>query len=134
MSDKTEMINDLLNFGINLDLESEDEEMFYARCFATWIMQREDFDADMITDTVIKIYYHSEVSLQVVIEDSTLVLEPLSESCFESVLMILRFVSEQHEDVRREYTKLTFSGVEDDSISEVGHDEDDSDEDSDEWV
>lgn len=134
MSNDKEMISNLLNFGINLDLDSEEEEAFYARCFATWLMQREDFDAEMTADTVVQVYYHSEVVIQVVISDSTLVLDPLSESCFESVLMILRFVSEQHDEVRKEYKSLNNSVVDEYSISEEDHDEDDSDEDSDEWV
>jgi len=40
------------------------------------------------------------------IENSTLTIEPITESCFDAVLMILRFVSERHEEIMKEFNKL----------------------------
>ena len=134
MSNK-EMISNLLNFGINLDLESEEEAFFYTQCFATWSMQQEDFDASMASDTEVEIYHHAEMVMMVIIENGALVLDPASESCFEAVLMVLRFVSERHEDVKKEFKKLNNNSIVDkESYSEVGNvDEDDSEDDS-EWI
>jgi len=134
MSNK-EMIGNLLNFGINLDLESDDETFFYAQCFATWVMQQEDFDASMASDTEIEMYYHAEMVMLVIIEDSTLVLDPVTESCFEAVLTVLRFVTERHEEIKKEFKKLNNNSTMDsESSSEVGNVEEDDSEDESEWI
>jgi len=134
MSNK-EMIGNLLNFGINLDLESDDETFFYAQCFATWVMQQEDFDASMASDTEIEMYYHAEMVMLVIIEDSTLVLDPVTESCFEAVLTVLRFVTERHEEIKKEFKKLNNdSTMDSESSSEVGNVEEDDSEDESEWI
>ena len=133
MSNK-EMIGNLLNFGINLDLESEEETFFYAQCFAAWAMQQEDFDASMASDTEIEMYYHAEMVMMVIIEDSTLVLDPVTESCFEAVLMVLRFVSEKHEEIKKEFKKLNNNMMDLESSNEVGNVEEDDSEDESEWI
>jgi len=132
---KKEMISNLLNFGINLDLESDEEGFFYAQCFTSWVMKKEDFDANMASDTEIELYHHAEMVMMVIIEDSTLVLDPASESCFESVLLVLRFITERHEDVKKEFKKLNNSIEDEESCSEVGSvEEDDNSEDDSEWI
>ena len=35
------------------------------------------------------------------IEEGTLLLDPASEECFDAVLLVLRFVSERHEMVKK---------------------------------
>ena len=55
MSNK-EKFSNLLKFGINLELKSEEEHLFYAQCFTSWVMQQEHFDASMASDTDIEIY------------------------------------------------------------------------------
>ena len=66
------------------------------------------------------------------IEDSTLTIEPITESCFDAVLMILRFVSERHEDIMKEFNKLSTT------VTSIGNDtEDDIEEESEEiseWI
>lgn len=132
---KKEMISNLLNFGINLDLDSEEECFFYAQCFATWMVKQEDFDASMASDTEIEIYYHDEMVMMVIIENSTLVLDPASESCFEAVLIVLRFITERHEEIKKEFKKLSNNSIENEEFqSEVGSVEEDDSEDDSEWV
>ena len=106
MSDNKNMISNLLNFGINLNLSSPEENKFYALSFAAWMMQQEDVDATMLNDEDIEIYSHAELTMIVTIKDSTLTLKPITESCFDAVLMILRFVSEMHDDTKKEFKKL----------------------------
>ena len=38
-----EKFSNLLKFGINLELNSEEEHRFYAQCFTSWAMQQEAF-------------------------------------------------------------------------------------------
>ena len=85
---KKEMISNLLNFGINLDLESDEEGFFYAQCFTSWVMKKEDFDANMASDTEIELYHHAEMVMMVIIEDSTLVLDA-SKCEYEKLLITL---------------------------------------------
>ena len=132
---KTKMINNLLNFGINLDLDSEEECFFYAQCFADWIAGQENYDANMTSDTEVEVYFHTEMVIMVIIENSTLVLDPASESCFEAVLAILRFVTERHDEIKKEFIKLNNNSIEDEeSCSESGAIEEDNSEEESEWI
>ena len=131
---KKEMIGNLLNFGINLDLESEEECFYYTQRFADWIAGQENYDANMTSDTEVEVYYYAEMVVLVIIEDSTLVLDPASESCFEAVLTILRFVTERHE-IKKEFIKLNNNSIEDEeSCSESGAIEEDNSEEESEWI
>ena len=130
MSDNKEMFSNLLNFGVNLKLDSEEENKFYALSFSAWMMQQEDFDAAMMSDEKIEVYYFAELVMIVKIKNSTLTLEPITESCFESVMMVLKFISEQHEFTRNEFTKLSIREV---NLEEPESEEQDSEEES-EWI
>tara|TARA_R100000388_G_C7215056_1_gene145709 strand:+ start:198 stop:584 length:387 start_codon:yes stop_codon:yes gene_type:complete len=122
MSKNKKILSNLLNFGINLDLKSEKENLYYAQCFAAWMMQQEDFDAHLSTDKDIEVYFSAELVMMVKIDKSTLTIEPITESCFDAVLMVLKFVSERHEDIMKEFSKLntieTSVSVDDDEDSE----------------
>ena len=130
MSDNKNMISNLLNFGINLNLSSPEENKFYALSFAAWMMQQEDVDATMLNDEDIEIYSHAELTMIVTIKDSTLTLKPITESCFDAVLMILRFVSEMHDDTKKEFKKLNTVKMD---LVEEAHEDEDSEDDL-EWI
>jgi len=136
MSDNKKILKNLLNFGVNLNLDSEAENIYYAQCFTAWMMQQEDFDANMASESEIEVYYLAEMVMMVNISDSTLTLEPHSESAFDAVLMVLRFISERHDSVQKEFKKLNTKDVaEENSVNEVGSvEEEDSSEDDSEWI
>lgn len=136
MSDNKKILKNLLNFGVNLNLSTEAENVYYAQCFTAWMMQQEDFDANMASESEIEVYYLAELVMMVNISDSTLSLEPHSESAFDAVLMVLRFISERHDSVQKEFKKLSTKEVtEEDSVNEVGSvEEEDSSEDDSEWI
>ena len=127
MTDKSKVLRNLLEFGIRLDLQSDAENIFYALEFAKYVQDSMLFDSLMISETEIDIYNFEEKVLTVVIKDGTLTLQPhAEEGSFEAVLLILRFVSEQHEIIKEKYIKLnTEESLED----EEGESEDDS-----EWI
>ena len=127
MTDKSKVLRNLLEFGIRLDLQSDAENIFYALEFAKYVQDSMLFDSLMISETEIDIYNFEEKVLTVIIKDGTLTLQPhAEEGAFEAVLLILRFVSEQHEIIKEKYTKLnTEESLEDD--------EDESEDDS-EWI
>ena len=122
------MLSNLLNFGINLNLNSKKENLYYAQCFAAWMMQQEDFDAHLASDKDIEVYFSAELVMMVKIDKSTLSIEPITESCFDAVLMVLRFVSERHDDIMKEFKKL--NTIE----TSVDVDEDEDSEDDLEWI
>ena len=128
MSKNKEMFSNLLNFGINLNLNSEKENLYYAQRFAAWMMQQEDFDAHLASDKDIEVYFSAELVMMVKIANSTLSIEPVTESCFDAVLMVLKFVSERHEQIMKEFKKL--STIE----TSVDVDEDEDSEDDLEWI
>ena len=130
MSDNKKMLSNLLNFGVDLKLDSEEENRYYALSFAAWMMQQDDFDAAMVSDEKIEIYYFAELVMLVDISNSTLTLEPITESCFEAVMMILKFISERHELTRNEFLKLDSREVD---LEEPESEEQDSEEES-EWI
>ena len=130
MSDKKEMFSNLLNFGVNLKLDSEEENRFYALSFSAWMMQQEDFDSNLSSDEEIEVYYMTEHVMSVEIKNSTLTLQPVTESCFEAVMMVLKFISEEHEETRNEFLKLNMREV---SLEEPESEEQDSEEES-EWI
>ena len=131
MSKNEKIFSNLLNFGINLDLKTKKENQYYAQCFTAWMMQQEDFDAHLASDEDIEVYYLAELVLMVKIEDSTLTIEPVSESCFDAVLMILRFVSERHEDIMKEFSKLSTTVT---SVSNHDEDAEEESEEISEWI
>jgi len=137
MSDNKKILKNLLNFGVNLNLDSEAENIYYAQCFTAWMMQQEDFDANMASESDIEVYYLSEMVMMVNISESTLSLEPCSETAFDAVLMVLRFISERHDSVQKEFKKLNTKDVtEEISANEVGsvEEKEDSSEDDSEWI
>lgn len=136
MSDNKKILKNLLNFGVNLNLKTEAENIYYAQCFTAWMMQQEDFDANMASESEIEVYYLAEMVMMVNISNSTLTLEPHSETAFDAVLMVLRFISERHDSVQKEFKKLNTKDVtEEGSVNEVGSvEEEDSSEDDSEWI
>ena len=85
------------------------------------------FDSLMTSETDVDIYNFDEKVLTVVIKNGTLTLHPhAEENCFEAVLLILRFVSEQHEIIKENYIKLN-------TEESLESDEDESEDDS-EWI
>ena len=128
MTDKKKILKNLLEFGIRLDLESDDENIFYALEFAKYIQESMMFDSLMTSETDVDIYSFEEKVLTVVIKDGTLTLQPhAEEGAFEAVLLILRFVSEQHEIIKENYIKLNIE-------ESLDSDEDESDDDDSEWI
>ena len=127
MTDKSKVLRNLLEFGIRLDLESDDENIFYALEFAKYVQESMLFDSLMTSETDIDIYNYEEKILTVVIKDGTLTLQPhAEEGAFEAVLLILKFVSEKHETIKENYIKLNTE----ESLEEI---EDESEDDS-EWI
>ncbi len=121
------ILKNLLEFGIDLALTSDEENVFYALEFAKYVQDSIMFDSIMTSETDIDIFNFEEKVLTVVISNGTLTIQPhAEEGAFEAVLLILRFVSEQHEIIKENYIKLN-------TEESLNCEEDESEDDS-EWI
>ena len=126
MTDK-KVLRNLLEFGIRLDLKSDDENIYYALEFAKYVQETALFDSLMLSESEIDIFNFEEKVLTVMIENGTLTLHPhTDEGAFEAVLMILKFISEKHETIKETYIKLN-------TEESLDENEDESEDDS-EWI
>jgi len=129
MSSKQTMKN-ILEFGIDLELSSEEETIFYLSRMTEWIMEQEDFDATMTSDKDIEVYYKSDFHLGVNVKKNVLTVDPKAEECFESLMIVLGFVGKMHRLVRDEFATLNKSLP---LVESEEENEEDSEEDS-EWI
>lgn len=123
----SKVLKNMLEFGIDLALSGEEENIFYASEFALFMQSQKDFDSTMNSETEIEIYNHDEYVICVTIKDGILMIEPKQEEgSFDAVLMVLKFISEQHEEVKERFRKL--------STEESSGDNDEESEDDSEWI
>ena len=107
MSSETKILRNMLEFGIDLALETEDENIFYALEFANFVQSEEGFESVMTSESSIEVYSLDTLLITVIIENGILMIEPhTEEGSFEAVLVVLKFVSEMHNEVKDRYKKL----------------------------
>ena len=129
MSNTKNALKNMLEFGIDLALDSEDENIFYALEFAQFVQDSEGFDAIMLNESEIQIFNLQEEVLMVRISESVLTIEPqVEEGAFEAVLLVLQFISEMHNEVKEKYNKLNTE-----ETSSLTQEEESSEDDS-EWI
>ena len=127
MSNQKQKFKNMLEFGIDLGISSEEEEIFYAREFAQYVQDSLDFDSIMKNENVIDIYSSDEMVISVIIQNGVLMLEPnVEDGAFEAVLLVLKFVSEMHDDVKDRFKSL--------SIEEASDISEEESEDDSEWI
>jgi len=127
VSNQKQKFKNMLEFGIDLGISSEEEEIFYAREFAQYVQDSLDFDSIMKNENVIDIYSSDEMVISVIIQNGVLMLEPnVEDGAFEAVLLVLKFVSEMHDDVKDRFKSL--------SIEEASDISEEESEDDSEWI
>lgn len=127
--------SDMLKFGINLKLSGPSEDKYYAQRLMFFIINKEDFDADTEDDEQINIYVGSELSLVVRIVDSVLTFDPLEESCYDAIMLVLDFVANLHQQVQEDYLKDDVIENEFSTTNEMEQsDEEDESDDDMEWI
>lgn len=128
-------IADMLQFGINLKLSGPAEEKYYAQRLKFFIMECDGFDAESEDDEFIDIYVMTEKVLTVRIRNSTLTFQPLSESSYDGIMLVLEFIANLHEKVQKDYKKIDLVENEFDTLTTTIEEsvEEDSDDDF-EWI
>jgi len=99
-------LKDMLDFGINLKLSGPAEDRYYCQRLRYYIMEHEDFDAESEDDEVINVWCMHEKTLDIQIKDSTLTFETIDDNSYESIMLILSFVSGMHNIVQEDFKKL----------------------------
>lgn len=129
---------DMLRFGINLKLSGPSEDKYYSQRLRSYISEAEDYDAESEDDEIIDVYFYGEKNLRVKIKKSTLTFEPLTGDSYDSIMLILQFISDYHDIVQEDFKS---TDMELDSLrkkaafqsSNFIDDEEDSEEES-EWI
>ena len=90
--------------GINLNLESLEEEQYYIHKILEYFEDKTNFPAYLRGDRVIEIENNEmNLALELRISESTLYLLPYSEDAFEVFTEVLKFISTRHVEVMKEF-------------------------------
>jgi len=95
--------NILLN-GINLNLESVEEEQHYLINLCSHFEEETEFTAYLSKDGTLEVEtLELQLGMQIHIIDSTLYMVPYKQEVFEIFAEVLKFISNKHQKVIREF-------------------------------
>ena len=140
-------ISDLENFGIDLKLKSSEAEKFYTDALRIWFSTERGYECTAQTDKEF-IVSSMEVELATIyIHDSVLRVKPIEKDPYEILMCILEFIAENHRKVVDTYEYLidkeskwymnepsTGKSKEKKVEDCVDEKEEDTEEESDEWI
>tara|TARA_R110000822_G_scaffold19937_2_gene64556 strand:- start:1668 stop:2102 length:435 start_codon:yes stop_codon:yes gene_type:complete len=128
--------------GINLNLESPEEEQHYMIHLADYFEEETDFTAYLSKDNTLEVETEGmQLGMQIHIIDSILFMIPHVSEVFEIFTEVLRFISTHHQTVIRKFrgieeTKIEslkeLNGLKD--VKEKNPEEEPSSEDDYEWI
>jgi len=129
-------IANTLEYGIDLKLESEDEENFYISRMCDYFNDKTDYRAYLSGEASFEIELDSSSPIvEVMIRESILYMIPYSEDIFEAFTIILSFIAKQHLSVISEFRGIEVHKIESvDQVSSSGLDEQGDDDDDYEWI
>ena len=129
-------IANALEYGIDLKLESKEEEEYYISRLCDFFNDETDYKSYSSGETSIEIELdRNSVILEVLIRDSILYMIPYSEDMFEAFTLILSFIAKYHIDVVSEM-RDGFEVHKIESLNNFTTEENDEDDDDDdyEWI
>ena len=146
-------VSDLENFGIDLKLPSSEAEEFYCEALRIWFSTERGYKCVECTSKEFKIVASGMDLATIYIHDSVLRLKPIEKDPYEVLMCILEFIAENHKKVVETYEFLVdheskwFIDKEDEKklyrpkskeLNKTKEDyvgeEEDTEEDSDEWI
>ena len=126
-------INGVLESGIDLRLESYEEENYYIMQMCEFFNEESQFKAYLSGDRSFDVELDRDTPiLEVMIRDSILQVIPYTEDIFEVFTLILGFIARRHQQII-----LDFRGKEKHKIekpSDINHPDEDDDSDDYEWI
>lgn len=117
-SDVSSGIKNILLNGINLNLESIEEEDHYMANLATYFEEETEFTAYLSKDGTLEVETKEmQLGMQIHIISSTLYMIPVVQDVFEIFSEVLRFISNKHQKVIMEFRGFEETKIE--SIKEL---------------
>ena len=128
-------IGNALEYGIDLKLESKEEELYYVSRLCEYFNDETDFKAYSSGESCIEVEFdRNSPVMEVLIRDSVLYMIPYSEDIFEVFTLILSFIAKKHLEVVSEL-RLGLEAHKIESLNDFESQEPDDDDDDDyEWI
>ena len=129
----------VLDYGIDLKLESLEEEIYYITQMCEFFNEQTDFKAYLSGDRTFEIELdRNTLVMEVLIHDSILSLIPYTEDILEVFALILKFIATYHQSIVEEFRpsmghKIQSPNEVKRAETEVVMDEENEEESSDDW-
>jgi len=127
-------IKDVLEYGIDLKLESYGEENYYIIRMCEYFNEKSDFKAYLSGDRNFEVEIdRSSPIVKISIRDSILTILPYVEDFFEVFTMTLGFIAKNHEKIIKDFRRSDIHKIEPLKAVNKPDEENDSDDDF-EWI
>lgn len=96
----------MLNFGIDLKMTNIEEEYYFLSRFTDWLNDDGFNVANFINSTTVEVTTKDKLSLIVQVKNSTLTMEPKSDEAQDAIMMVIKFIAEEYDNVRDDFQEL----------------------------
>jgi len=128
-------IQNILEFGIDLRLESTEEETYYASQMCDYFNENSDFKAYLSGDRSFEIEIdRTSPIMEVSIKDSMLNILPYTEDILEAFTLLLAFIAKKHQQLITDFRGLDMHKIQSPEDVNSTIEDDDSDDDDFEWI
>jgi hypothetical protein len=111
-------IKNILKDGINLFLESEEEEQHYADCLFQFLHEETEFPTYLRKGRLIEVEnLKMQIAVEIIISDGILYFVPYVADVFEIFTEVLKFIAYKHQEVVTDFRGSEETRIE--SIKEV---------------
>ena len=130
-------LRSFLDNGIDLKLESSEEEDYYINQMCEYFNNESNYKAYIAGDKSFEIEKNRNTPImEIIIRDSILYVVPYSDDIFEAFTLVLGFIAKKHLNILDEFRSSDIRKIE--SPSEVNESniatDDDTDDDDYEWI
>tara|TARA_R110000851_G_scaffold173989_2_gene320252 strand:- start:52 stop:465 length:414 start_codon:yes stop_codon:yes gene_type:complete len=128
-------VQGVLDHGIDLKLESHDEEIYYTTKMCDFFNDGSDFKAYLSGDCSFEVEIDRDTAImEVTINDSILNIMPYTEDFFEAFMVVLTFIAREHTALILELRGQDVHRIESpQDVNKLIKEEEDSDDDY-EWI
>ena len=96
----------MLNFGIDLKMTNIEEEYYFLSRFTDWLNDDGFNVANFVNSTTVEVTTKDKLSLIVQVKNSTLTMEPKSDEAQDAIMMVIKFIAEEYDNVREDFQEL----------------------------
>ena len=115
---KSSGIKGILDYGIDLKLESDEEEIYYTSRMCEYFNEKSDFKAYLSGERSFEVELNRTTPImEISIMSSMLTIMPYTDDIFEAFAVMLAFIAKKHQDIITEFRGEERSLIE--ALSEV---------------